>query len=333
MNRNQLTVIFFLIISSLILTIGSVLSAPAGTDYFLYLPIIQDPSPWQEVGLGSASGGGISNTGDVFYPSLAIAPDGTPYVAWEDDSSGNSEIYIRAWNGSSWVEVGAGSATDGGISNSIAGSFGASLAIAPDGMPYVAWSDDSSGNGEIYLRRWNGSSWEEVGAGSASGGGISNNAGHSSPPSLAIAPDGIPYVTWHDFSNVETEIYIRAWNGSSWAEVGAGSASGGGISNNDGNSWDPSLAIAPDGTPYVGWYDFSNEDDEIYVRAWNGSSWQEVGTDSASDGGITNSIFASRHPSFAIAPNGTPIIAWQVGNWNGLWTITYIYIMSCLECD
>ena len=36
-----------------------------------------------------------------------------------------------------------------------------------------------------------------------------------------------------------------------WREVGASSATGGGISNNAGDSKDPAIAVAPDGTPYV----------------------------------------------------------------------------------
>ena len=51
-----------------------------------------------------------------------------------------------------------------------------------------------------------------------------------------------------------------------WHEVGAGSASGGGISDNGSNSMSPSLAIAPDGTPYVAWVD-EGWDYEIYGAA------------------------------------------------------------------
>jgi len=51
-----------------------------------------------EVGAGSTSGGGISDTsGWSWYLSLAIAPDGTPHVAWEDDSDEDAEIYVRWW--------------------------------------------------------------------------------------------------------------------------------------------------------------------------------------------------------------------------------------------
>jgi hypothetical protein len=85
---------------------------------------------------------------------MVIAPDGTPYIAWYDDTSGDREIYARRWNGSVWEEVGTSSANGGGISDNSGGSFGTSMAVAPDGTPYVAWEDDSSGDREIYVRRW-----------------------------------------------------------------------------------------------------------------------------------------------------------------------------------
>ena len=56
--------------------------------------------------------------------------------------------------------------------------------------------------------------------------------------------------------------------GGVWEEVGTASASDGGISDNDGKSRNPSVAVTPDGTPYVVWYDQSSGDNEIYVRRW-----------------------------------------------------------------
>jgi hypothetical protein len=293
-----------------------------------HLPAADPNAGWQQVGTGSATGGGISNnSGDSQHPSMAIAPDSTPYIAWRDNSSGDDEIYVRRWNGSSWVEVGAGSASGGGISNNSSDSQSPWVAIAPNGTPYVAWRDNSSGDYEIYVRRWNGSSWVEVGAGSASGGGISNNSGDSEHPRVAIVPNGTPYVIWEDDSSGDYEIYARRWNGSSWVEVGAGSASGGGISSNSGDSLSPWVAVAPDSTLYVAWHDDSAGDDEIYVRRWNGSSWVEVGAGSASGGGISNNSGTSAVSSVAVAPDGTPYVAWHddstgdyeiyVRRWNG----------------
>ncbi|HUW09189.1 MAG TPA: PPC domain-containing protein, partial [Anaerolineae bacterium] len=267
---------------------------------------------WQEVGPGSASGVGISDTiRDSLDASLAVAPDGTPYIAWLDAIYGDWEIFVRRWNGTSWEEVGAGSASGGGISDNHGGSFNPSLAVAGDGTVYVAWADMSDGDGEIYVLRWDGSSWQEVGAGSASGGGISNNLNGSWVPSLAIAPDGKPWVAWEDHSHWNPEIFVRRWNGSTWETVGAGSASGGGISNSTGESYDPELVVASDGSAFVAWEDNSDGDKEVYVRRWNGAAWEEAGVNAASWGGLSDNIGDSRFPKLATAPDGSVYIAWQ----------------------
>jgi hypothetical protein len=230
-------------------------------------------TPWDEVGTGSASGGGISNTPFLSaYPSLAIAPDGTPYVAWEDDPpmAAALNIYIRRWDGSAWIEVGTGSASDLGISQDYwEYSEQPSVAVAPDGTPFVAWHTTRAAaplDLEVYIRSWNGTAWVEVGAGSASGRGVSNTPYLSVSPSLAIAPDGTPYVAWYDSSGGNYEIYVKHWNGLTWQEMGAGSASGGGISDDGASSALPSTAVAPDGSLYVAWNDESSGNWEIYVR-------------------------------------------------------------------
>jgi hypothetical protein len=86
-----------------------------------------------------------------------------------------------------------------------------------------------------------------------------------------------------------------------WQEVGADSACAGDISDNSGASWVSSVAVAPDGTPYIAWDDNSSEDCEIYVRRWNGNSWKEVGAGSASDG--------------LCAPTARASATWRASRW------------------
>lgn len=266
-----------------------------------------DGGGWDEVGAGSASGNGISDSNDYARrPDLAIAPNGNPYVTWQDGDGDDLEIYVRTWNGSSWVQVGAGSATGGGISNNNAVSWYPSIAVAPNGTPYVAWVDYSSQSYQVYARVWNGSSWAEIGAGSASGGGLSDAPGSGEYPDMGVAPDGTPYIAWQHSHPGGADIYVLKWNGSDWVEVGAGSASGGGISNT-GIGLYPSLAFSPNGTPVVAWVNGT----DIYVRTWNGSSWVEMGFNSASGGGINNSLYFADNPSIAVDADGTPYVAWE----------------------
>jgi hypothetical protein len=94
----------------------------------------------------------ISGSGHLGSPSVAVAPDGRPYVVWYYSGGQDYEIYVRRWNGSSWEEIGSGSANSRGISGS--GNAGGSVAIAAGGTPYVAWFDESGGDREIYVRRY-----------------------------------------------------------------------------------------------------------------------------------------------------------------------------------
>jgi hypothetical protein len=266
---------------------------------------------WEQVGAESVNGGG----GHAHYPSLAIASDGTLYVAWwKAKNISDSDIYVKRWNGATWEEVGVGSASGGGVSNTDHASYPA-IQTSPDGTPYVAWWDDRDSEGDIFVRRWNGVVWEQVGGGSASGGGISNTGQASAPPSLAVAPDGTPYIAWKnrgtEVGYQYNQIYVRRWISGAWSEIGIGSASGGGISNNDSDSYAPKIEIAPNGTSYVTW---GNETvsgwSAIYIRRWNGQSWEQVGAGSASGGGISNTPYDSSGPSLAIAPDGIPYVAW-----------------------
>ncbi|MCA9951949.1 MAG: hypothetical protein KDE48_20000, partial [Anaerolineales bacterium] len=207
-----------------------------------------------------------NNSGDSWSPSVI---PGT--IAWHDHSNNENaaEIYIRRYNGD---EIGQNSASDGGISNTPGQSGSPSLVANNYNQLFVAWEDNTNGNYEIYVRHWNGYQWSELGTGSASGGGISNNPGDSLRPRVALDPDGIPYVAWYDNSSGNYEIYARRWNGLTWEEVGYGSATGGGISNNAGASGYLDLAIDSNGIPYVAWDDDSNGNQEIYVRRYSGQS-------------------------------------------------------------
>jgi len=97
MNR-KLKITFGFVFLFLLISVD-IRAGAEGENYLMYLPMItRAVGSWQEVGAGSASGGGISNTaGNSDSPSLALAPDGTLYAAWHDDSGGDWEIYVRRY--------------------------------------------------------------------------------------------------------------------------------------------------------------------------------------------------------------------------------------------
>ncbi len=243
-------------------------SDSSGDDTEVYLRR-WDGSAWSELG-GSASGGGISNnSGDSSWPSVAVGPDGNPWVAWHDETPGRAEIYVRRWTGAAWEPVGSNSASGGGISGNKGNSQFVDLQVAANGDAFAAWVDSSGGNNEVYLRQWNGSAWVAL-AGSASGGGISNSIFRSGRPALALDA-GLPTVAWAEGEWLG-EIYVRRYNGSAWVELGHRSASGGGISNTPWQSFYATITYAG-GRPTVGWYDDIGGQWEIYAATLEGNQW------------------------------------------------------------
>ena len=61
------------------------------------------------------------SSGLLVGPVLGVNPgDGAIYAAYPSTANGgsNAEIYVKRWNGVSWVEAGVGGASGAGISNS-----------------------------------------------------------------------------------------------------------------------------------------------------------------------------------------------------------------------
>jgi hypothetical protein len=129
----------------------------------------------------------ISNSaGSSYWPSAAVAADGSVHVAWHDDTLGN------------WEALSASKAADGewspatNLSQSAGTSFIPKLLVAGDGLVYVVWQDDTSGKWEIFS-----ASKPPDGPWSAPV-NVSNSDGDSAPFAAAPAPDGSLHVVWRE---------------------------------------------------------------------------------------------------------------------------------------
>ena len=129
------------------------------------------------------------------------------YPLWASPvgSGGQREVYAATLEGNEWVPAGSGAASGGGISNTPRDSTEPNLAAS--GIPFLAWQEKTAADNEVYVRRLVGTDWVEVGNGSASGGGISNNSGDSDFPVTAFV-NGRLYVAWEDNSSGNYEVYI-----------------------------------------------------------------------------------------------------------------------------
>jgi hypothetical protein len=140
----------------------------------------------------------LSNTpGNSTDPQIALYNNNL-YVVWSDDSTGNGDIYFKRSvdNGTTFGSV-------ENLSNSPGNSTDPQIALYNNNL-YVVWSDDSTGNGDIYFKRSvdNGSTFDTVNNISK------NNTGSSSDPQIGTSSNNV-YVVWTDTSSSKSEIYYR----------------------------------------------------------------------------------------------------------------------------
>lgn len=144
--------------------------------------------------------GGLSNTSAPSdFPRIRIGD--RPYVAWLDGDPGATSIYVRAWDGTAWVEL-AGSASGEGIAPGLGPAGQPDLAIGPDGLPVVAFA----AAGDAHVLAWNGTAWVRVGDQAHDG---VSRSGIASYPGLEIAPSGAMVLAWNEELPDGAQIYLR----------------------------------------------------------------------------------------------------------------------------
>jgi hypothetical protein len=245
--------------------------------------------------------------------SVDIAKDANEnfYVSFLDTSNG---LLVKRWTPSTqtWVQVGG--SVDTQAYN--AGSPVQSLAIDNSGNPVVAYIKTQSGIYRLFVKRWDGSTWQTVG-----GTANANTTQYAYYPSLALDSSGNPYVAFRQSaSGGGYNLFVRRWNGTAWETVGPGSLDV--VATND--VYYPSLEVY-NNQPIVSWYETNGN---IYVKQWDGANWVRLAT-------RVNTTDRSGYfyTSLAMTSSGTPVVAYveysstsnlyevRAKQWNGTtWT-------------
>jgi Bacterial Ig-like domain len=255
----------------------------------------------------------LSNALDItpnnfaFEPSVGVGTSDNPdeqnlFVAWyeQDVESGQNRVYVKGWNGASWQQL--GNALNTSSSNSASDP---SLVVDSQNRPVVAFqeNDSVSGDSNIYVKRWSGSTWVTVGSAVATG--------FAEHPSLAVSQDTLGVdtlgVAFANANGTNKAIYFKAFNGLDWQFLGA--------ELNDVSTQNadfPSLEITPPNddvraVPFVAFQEFDGTSNNIYVKTWNDttSTWDKL--EAELDVAVAKE---ATRPSLRLFFT-TPIVAWQ----------------------
>ncbi len=130
---------------------------------------------------------------------------------------------------------------------------------------------------------------------------LSNDAGASQAPDIAVAPDGTVHAVWTDVTTREMMYSSRAVGGS-WSTPEVVATYPNITIFMDG---DIVVAVGPDGTVHILYADDSSGDSEMYYRSKPvGGAWSAPANISQTPG------FRSEFPNVAVSPDGTVHAAW-----------------------
>ncbi|MCY1032715.1 Ig-like domain-containing protein [Corallococcus sp. BB11-1] len=240
--------------------------------------------------------------GDAYGPSLRLDAEDQPVVAWEEGGGSLPQgIRVARWTEAGWASLGEPLSAEAGDTDAI----WASLQLAADGTPFVAWTeytDDTAappGPRRVHVRRWSGDSWEPV------GGPLDALDGETSAgkASLALDAQANPVVAWAEYQpegGLVSRLYVRRWTGTTWEPLGGAL----GTQEPATHLRNTTLRLDASGNPVVAWdEDGPGMVSDVYLQRWTGSSWSApVRVSSATRGAL--------HPSFQLDAQGQVTIAW-----------------------
>jgi len=228
-----------------------------------------------------------NNPGNSTAAQIAVYKDNV-YIVWEDATTGNGDIYLKKSmdNGTSFGNI-------ENLSNNT--SFSDSFHIAISGSNiYVVWTDDATGNGDIYFKKSmdNGTSFGNIE-------NLSNDNGKSYGARIVVSGNNV-YVVWNDGSTGKGDIYFKrsADNGTSFSSTQN-------LSNNPGNSTAAQIASYQDNV-YVVWEDATTGNGDIYFKAS-----LDNGTKFSGQKVLAKNNGSSYNPQLAVSSNNIIYGVWQ----------------------
>lgn len=219
---------------------------------------------WQNVGAA-----GFSNAVATSPPPSLFIDNGTPYVAYKENTGGKGSC--MKFNGNSWEQVGTASFTSGVVNYSL------SLSVSGD-TPYFAYQDGAAGRlNRVTCMKYDAGAWSVVGSPAYSE-DYGDTGGYGATNYLKIQIyNGTPY-TAHTVE-APSRPTCQKFNGTSWEFIGSAALYNGMVGY-------PSLYVY-NGTPYVSYQESNKVGYKCSARKYTGAGptgWEQIGSAGFSSG-------------------------------------------------
>lgn len=235
--------------------------------------------------------------------ALALDRSGRPVVAWPalTSATGITDLYVARSDTGGTTALGGPLRAQPTDSTSVSN---VAVAVDASNRPVVAWLEPVSSEKQVFVRRWNGTAWEELGP-------VPNPVANSDAAELALATGDSdqPVVAWQETdSSSVTRVYVYRWNGTAWASVGAPiegrSGAGAGF---------PSLVVDKQSRPWVAVSEISAETtflESVFIVRWSGLAWEQYNINLRPNDAPANATMG--HSALAVNALGEPSVLFEL---------------------
>jgi len=193
--------------------------------------------------------------------AVAVPEPGRPVVAFSHAKDGVTLVFVWRWTGSEWEPMGPPH-----TGNEL-GATSPALALGKSGTLYLSLLGITNGPYNIYVARWDGTSWDYVGD-------SVNGTIHVGSASVAfsIVGNDRPHIAWPVLASGGSHVLVRRWSGSVWEDAAPGVRFNAAASTSD-----PSLAVDASGTPYAAFAEFETNTVADRAARYNNGTFEALG--------------------------------------------------------
>jgi hypothetical protein len=252
------------------------------------------------------------------YPSAALAPDGSVYVAYvafthgkdfvksltlkekpKDlsnlaEPTGGDQVFVMRLSGGDW-------SAPMPVTKAGEDIYKTAIAVDGGGRPWVFWSEQKEGNFDLYASTSKDGAWTKPLR-------LTNDPGPDLNPAAATDSTGRVWVAWQGFRGNNSNILVKKQDGDKFSDEIA-------VTTDPANEWDPAIAASKTGDVSIAWDTYGKGDYDVYFRTAKGGG--EFGPPVAAAASLK---FEGR-PSVAYDGAGRLWVAWEEGpeKWGKDW--------------
>jgi len=220
------------------------------------------------------------------FPAATQTGDGRIWVIWSSYRTGNADLFYKVYNASAvhpW-------SPDIQLTNNPNEDTTPSIMQASNGVIWVVWKTNRTGNEEIYYKTYSGAAW------SSDNPLITDPSAKHLAPSIMQAANGTIWVVWSSNLSGQFQIHytVSSDNGATW------SPHDNTLTDTIEANRDPAIMQAANGSIWVVWV----RTKDLYYSLYSGVEWSEAAQ-------LTTDPLNDTHPSIAQASDETVWVVWD----------------------